>query len=202
MTRAAPLPNRVDPFGALFATAARGHVYGNRGGRFHGEHRTIPARPWANRHWICCRLAFKGRRKLVWGGGFTDLFFLDEMTALAAGHRPCAECRRADFLAYRDAAGAAKADDLDRALDAERRLGRAKRPHRMAASALPEGAVVARDGVALGLIAGAWRPWSAGGWGGAVPLELAEVDVLTPPTSLRALAAGYRPACVPFVVVG
>ena len=83
-----PLPNRVDPFGELFADAARGLFFGNRGGRFHRDDRTLGARRWVSRTWICCRLEFKGRHREVWGDGYTELFFLDEPTALAAGHRP------------------------------------------------------------------------------------------------------------------
>ena len=90
------LQNRVDPFGELIATPARGMFFGNRGGRFHRDDRTLGRRRWASRQWICCVLQFKNRRHDVWGQGFTDLFFLDEVTALAAGHRPCFECRRAD----------------------------------------------------------------------------------------------------------
>ena len=91
-----PLPNRVDPFGNLFADASRGLLFGNRGGRFHRDGQTLGARRWVSRRWICCRLDFKGRHRDVWGRGYTELFFLDEPTALAAGHRPCFECRRAD----------------------------------------------------------------------------------------------------------
>src|SRR3982750_3662131 len=88
------LQNRVDPFGELIATQARGTLFGNRGGRFHRDDRTLGKRRWASRQWICCVLAFKGRHRAVWGRGYTELFFLDEVTALAAGHRPCFECRR------------------------------------------------------------------------------------------------------------
>ena len=91
-----PLPNRVDPFGNLFADTSRGLLFGNRGGRFHRDGQTLGARRWVSRRWICCRLDFKGRHRDVWGRGYTELFFLDEPTALAAGHRPCFECRRAD----------------------------------------------------------------------------------------------------------
>ena len=94
------LPNRVDPFGNLFADASRGLLFGNRGGRFHRDDRTLGARRWVSRRWICCRLDFKGRHRNVWGAGYTELFFLDEPTALAAGHRPCFECRRADAQAF------------------------------------------------------------------------------------------------------
>ena len=91
-----PLQNRVDPFGELFATPARGTLFGNRGGRIHTDDRTLTTRRWASRQWICCVLDFKGRQRDVWGRYYTELFFLDEVTAFAAGHRPCFECRRKD----------------------------------------------------------------------------------------------------------
>src|SRR5947199_10356022 len=98
-----PLQNRVTPFGELIAISARGTMFGNRGGRFHRDDRTLGARRWASRQWICCVLSFKGRRHSVWGPtSYTDLFFLDEVTALAAGHRPCFECLRADANASAD----------------------------------------------------------------------------------------------------
>src|SRR5215468_11331804 len=89
-----PLQNRVSPFGELLAVPARGLLFGNRGGRFHTNARRLTARRWVSRRWICCVLDFKGRHRDVWGRFFTELFFLDEPTALAAGHRPCFECRR------------------------------------------------------------------------------------------------------------
>ncbi len=91
-----PLQNRVTPYGDLVATPARGLFLGNRGGRFHTDAKTLSARRWASRQWICCVLDFKGRQRDVWGRFYTELFFLDEPTALAAGHRPCFECRRKD----------------------------------------------------------------------------------------------------------
>ena len=95
-----PLASRVDPFGNLFASPARGLLMGNRGGRIHEDERRLGRRRWASRAWICCRLDFKGRRRRVWGDSYTELFFLDEVTALAAGHRPCFECRRRDAEAF------------------------------------------------------------------------------------------------------
>ena len=95
-----PLQNRVDPWGELHAVAARGTMMGNRGGRIHDEHRSLGARRWTSRRWICCELAFKGWWRPVMGRGYTELFFLDEVTALAAGHRPCFECRRAEAKAF------------------------------------------------------------------------------------------------------
>jgi hypothetical protein len=89
------LQTRVTPFGELVAVPARGTLFGNRGGRFHDPATgTLRTRRWASNRWICCVLAFKGRQREVWKTGYTELFFLDEVTALAAGHRPCCECRR------------------------------------------------------------------------------------------------------------
>jgi hypothetical protein len=83
------LQNRVNPFGELCAFSARGLFMGNRGGRFHTDAKTLTVRRWASRQWICCVLDFKRRRRDVWGLSCTELFFLDEPSAFAAGHRPC-----------------------------------------------------------------------------------------------------------------
>src|ERR1041384_3793105 len=132
-----PLQNRVDPFGNLFATPARGTLFGNRGGKFHRDDRTLGARRWTSRQWICCVLDFKGRQRDVWGRYYTELFFLDEVTALAAGHRPCFECRRKDADEFATLWQEAfklpnrpRAGDMDSVLHAERLAGRAKRLHR------------------------------------------------------------------------
>jgi hypothetical protein len=98
-----PLQNRVSPRGEIIVSPARGTFMGNRGGVLHNERRQI-VRPYASRRWITCLLEFKGRRRTVMSPGrYTELFFLDEAVALAAGHRPCAECRRDRFNAFRDA---------------------------------------------------------------------------------------------------
>ena len=129
-----PLQNRVTPFGELVAVPARGTLFGNRGGRFHTDARTLTARRWASRQWICCVLDFKGRQRDVWGRFYTELFFLDEPTALAAGHRPCFECRRKDAEAFAEYWRAARrlrrrpyAFEMDEVLHGERLRGRAKR---------------------------------------------------------------------------
>jgi hypothetical protein len=83
------LQNRVTPFGEFIATLARGTMMGNRGGRLHGAQRQLGTRRWASKQWICCKLDFSDRHRTVWGDGYTELFFLDEVTAFAAGHRPC-----------------------------------------------------------------------------------------------------------------
>jgi len=95
-----PLQNRVSPFGDVFATPARGTMMGNRGGRLHRDDRTLGSRRWASKQWICCVLSFNDRHRDVWGASYTELFFLDEVTAFAAGHRPCFECRRREAESF------------------------------------------------------------------------------------------------------
>ena len=147
-----PLQNRVDPFGELFATPARGLFMGNRGGRFHADDRKLTKRRWASRQWICCVLDFKNRRRDVWGRYYTELFFLDEATALAAGHRPCFECRRKDAETFAETWRQAfrlrarpRAAEMDERLHAERLDGRSKRLHRREIEDLPDGAFVALE---------------------------------------------------------
>src|SRR5437868_6246080 len=147
------LQNRVDPFGELIATPARGMFFGNRGGRFHRDDRTLGQRRWVSRQWICCVLDFKGRRRNVWGRFYTELFFLDEVTAFAAGHRPCFECRRKDAVAFAEAWARARklprrpsAPEMDDVLHPERLNGRAKRTHRRDIDELPDGAMIVLDG--------------------------------------------------------
>lgn len=192
---ARPLPNRVDPFGALFSTPARGSLMGNRGGRLHRDDQTLGARRWASRRWICCVLAFKGRRRDVWGASYTELFFLDEASALAAGHRPCFECRRAAALSYARAAfpGGASADVVDAALHAER-TGRRVAISRADADRLPDAAMIGDPAsrTAWARVADGWRRWTPFGYEDGAPGD-APLVVLTPETSLRALSAGYRP---------
>jgi hypothetical protein len=199
-----PLQNRVDPFGELLADSARGRFFGNRGGRFHRDDRTLGARRWASRQWICCVLDFKGRQRDVWGRFYTELFFLDEVTALAAGHRPCFECRRKDSKEFAAAwarafnlASPPRAPDMDRVLHAERLAGRAKRRHRLPIDALPDGAVLTlpeEPGRAFAMRGPRLLRWSPAGYGAQTPRPAGiEVEVLTPPAILAVLSAGYRP---------
>jgi hypothetical protein len=192
-----PLPNRVNPFGELVATTARGALTGNRGGRFHNADRTLGRRRWASRQWIACVCEFKGRRREVWGEGYTELFFLDEPTALAAGHRPCFECRRADALAFQRAFNPhskVRAPEMDTILHRERVSSGRKRTHAAPIETLPDGAMILRDGRAYGVRGKFLLPWSFQGYG--EPLERPRegvATVLTPPSILRALLAGYAP---------
>jgi hypothetical protein len=196
-----PLQNRVDPFGELIAVPARGLFMGNRGGRFHTDAKTLTGRRWASRQWICCVLDFKGRQRDVWGRFYTELFFLDEPTALAAGHRPCFECRRADAKNFAAAWRRARrlharpmAGAMDRVLHDERRAGRAKRRHRRDIASLPDGAFVALDGDAFAVRGSALLHWTPDGYDARRRRpRRGTVDVLTPPAILAVLAAGYRP---------
>jgi hypothetical protein len=190
-----PLQSRVDPFGELFAARACGTLMGNRGGRLHDAKRQLGARRWASKQWICCRLAFNNRKRKVWGNSYTELFFLDEVTAFAAGHRPCFECRRQEALAFATHfPGAQRAPAMDAILHAERLAGKAKRTHRLAIDALPDGAMIALDGSAFALRGERLLRWTPQGYGDPRPRPRGlEVDALTPPSILAVLKAGYRP---------
>ncbi|MDQ0472739.1 hypothetical protein [Labrys wisconsinensis] len=195
-----PLQNRVDPFGAILAIPERGGMMGNRGGRIHDATQRIGGRLWTSRRWICCELQYKGMWRPVMGAGYTELFFLDEVTALAAGHRPCFFCRRAEALAFARAFAEARgepapmgADTMDAILHAERLDGRAKRRHLRAAAGLPEGVVIEEGGAALARAGERWLAWSPGGWHPAEAPAGPEVSLLTPPAIVAAILAGYEP---------
>jgi hypothetical protein len=196
-----PLQNRVTPFGDLSATPARGTFMGNRGGRFHTDARTLTARRWASRQWICCVLNFKGRQRDVWGRYYTELFFLDEPTALAAGHRPCFECRHKEAQAFAARWQQAhrlpappKAGEMDNVLHAERLQGRAKRLHRDKLDALPDGAFVALEEGAFAVRGDSLLRWTPQRYDGRRQRPRGiTVDVLTPPAILAVLSAGYQP---------
>lgn len=194
------LQNRVSPFGELFADPSRGSLFGNRGGKFHREDRTLGKRRHASRQWICCVLSFKGRSRDVWGRYYTELFFLDEPTALAAGHRPCFECRRAEAIAFASkfpgGNGRAQAGEMDRVLHAERLEadGRSKRLHPVALDGLPDGVFVTRDGNESFAVKGKrLLRWSPGGYAGAIERPSGRAMMLTPPAIREVLARGYAP---------
>jgi hypothetical protein len=192
-----PLRNRVDPFGELIATPERGTLFGNRG-VLHADDGTI-VRRHALQRWIYCRLEFKGRRrKLLQPGRYTELFFLDEATALAAGHRPCAECMRERFNQFRAAwndSAPISAPDLDAALHAERLTAdRTQATWRSRLGDLPDGTMVFLDETPHLVRARELLPWSFAGYGDARAADPAsEVEVLTPPSTVRALAFGFSP---------
>jgi hypothetical protein len=190
-----PLQNRVTPFGELVAMPARGMLFGNRGGRFHDPGaRALRTRRWASKRWICCVLDFKDRHRDVWRTGYTELFFLDEVTALAAGHRPCCECRRAAARAFQAAtASGLNLTEIDARLHAERLERRAKRLHRIRARELSDGTMIALDGHACAIRGDGMLPWTPTGYGPPRRRPSDEVDVLTPPLALAALRGGYAP---------
>jgi hypothetical protein len=202
MMSRSPRQNRVTPFGDLEAVEARGLLFGNRG-CLHDEHGRI-VRHSANARWIICLLEFKGRRRsLMQPGRYTELFFLDEATALAAGHRPCAECRRADYNAFRHAIAESEsatelvgATALDARLARERAVDGAARPSWLPRD-LPEGAMVLVDRAAHLWWRDQLLPWSHEGYGPPFEAERGLLVVLTPTTTLAALRGGYRPMVHP-----
>jgi hypothetical protein len=190
-----PHRNRVTPFGEIVAIPERGTLMGTRG-VIHaddGAHR----REWQVRRWIACRLEFKGRRRPVrQPRRWTELFFLDEATALAAGHRPCAECRLEDYRRWQAAwpGGDTHADAIDRVLHADRLDGRAQRTHAARLGELPDGVLVARGEHALLLAGGALHPWTAAGYGSSERADPGErLTVLTPRATVATIARGYAP---------
>lgn len=186
-----PHRNRVTPLGELVADPARGLVYGNCG-CLHDEAGEI-RRAFAVRRWIACRLEFRGRRRpLLQPGRYTELFFLDEATAFAAGHRPCAECRRPDYVRFLELAGARGADDADARLHGERLRGRERRLHAVPSRALPDGAFVLEAGRPWLVRGGELLAWSPSGYGERRPRPAGTATAITPPTLLAVLRAGWE----------
>jgi hypothetical protein len=180
---------------------------GNRG-CLHEPDRQLGVARWRSKLWICCVLSWKGvRRDPMPPGRWTALFFLDEATALAAGHRPCAYCRRSDFLAYAEAWRAAHgltqrpwAAEMDATLHAQRVHSRSRRQRTASAApaGLPDGVMIRHDATVGLLLGGSLRPWSFDGYAGAVALAPdTPVDLLTPSARVASLAAGYRPLLHP-----
>jgi hypothetical protein len=195
--------NRVTPLGELIATPDRGTFFGNRG-LLHDAHGNI-RRAWQLRRWIVCLLAFKGRKRAVMTPGrYTELFFLDEATALAAGHRPCAECRRERYDAFREAWRCGTggplftADEIDRRLHAERVAeDGSKRVFTAGLDGLPDGVFVrqaGREETPYLVCGGDLLAWTPGGYTARIARPAkAEVQVVTPGSIVKAIVAGYVP---------
>jgi hypothetical protein len=187
-----PLQNRVTPLGDLIADPARGLVYGNRGclhddaGRIRRHH--------DGRRWIACRLDFKGRRRspLMRPGKYTELFFLDEATAFAAGHRPCAECRREDYVRFLEIVDAPGADAIDTRLHAERFS-------RHEDDDPPDGAMVLRKGEPWLVSGDDLLRWTPAGYTERVPRPSGVATVITPPSLVGVLRSGWGGAAVPLL---
>ncbi len=193
-----PLQNRVTPLGELVADPARGLVYGNRG-CLHDETGRIRCR-YTGKRWIACRLEFKGwhRQPLLQPGRFTELFFLDEATAFAAGHRPCALCRREDYdrfgALWRELhPGQVGADAIDAQLHSERVAdARGQRHHAAALDALPDGAFVLLDDDAWLVLGPRLLRWTVAGYTDPRPRPGASpARLITPPSLVAVLDAGW-----------
>lgn len=213
-----PLQNRVTPFSTIEAVDSRGLVMGNRG-CLHGNDRALRSQGWRTKSWIICRLAWKDvRRRLMKPGSWTELFFLDEAVALAAGHRPCGYCRREDYRKFLDcwAAGTGwpparppRQPDVDARLHADRVDGqRRQRHHSARLDSLPDGCFVllpddtTPSGPTPWLVQGSQlHPWSHSGYGPPRRrLAGVSVCVITPASTVAALAAGYVPIVHPSIV--
>ena len=202
-----PRRNRVTPFGELIADPARGLVYGNRGCLHDGDE-TIRRR-YNLRRWISCRLEFKGRRRapLMAPGRYTELFLLDEATAFAAGHRPCAECRREDYNRFAALwvqlhPGERGAEAMDRRLHDERveSATGGQRRHPAGLDELPDGAFVALDDAAWLVLGDELLQWAPNGYASRRPRPRdGTAAVLTPPSLVAVLRAGWVPGAVPFL---
>ncbi len=198
-----PLQNRVTPFGDLIATPERGLMFGNRGVLHNRERRIV--RYNQGRRWIVCVLEFRGRhREVMPPGCYTGLFFLDEATALAAGHRPCAECRYQDYQRFRRSWNAAgndpsgplpSADQMDAQLHQDRLEAPGKKKvYTAEVAALPDGVFILRDGEPWLLWQAELHRWTPGGYDQRIPRSAhSSVMVLTPQAMVRTIAAGYAP---------
>jgi hypothetical protein len=195
------LRNRVTPLGELVADPARGLVYGNRGCLHDADGRI--RRRYGVKRWIACRLDFRGRRRslLMQPGRYTELFFLDEATALAAGHRPCAECRRADYdrftALWRELhPGRVSADAIDAQLHVERLGERVEAP----VGGLPDGAFVLLHGTPRVVLGDELLEWTPAGYRSPLPRRARRsAAIVTPPSLVEILRAGWQPALVPLL---
>jgi hypothetical protein len=202
------LQNRMTPLGEPIAVEARGLVYANRG-NMHDARKRI-RRPYGVKRWIACQLEFRGwhRSPMMQPGRFTELFFLDEATAFAAGHRPCRLCRYADYEAFVDAwteihpHAATNADGIDDVLHRERwdAAERRQRHHEAPLHGLPDGAfVLGEDEVPWLVLGSQLRRWTPDGYAERRPrASKGMVTVITPPSSVRFLSF-ERTSLVPFL---
>lgn len=205
-----PLQNRVNPFGEILAAPERGTFTGNRGIIHDPATRNLLRRRWAIKAWIICLCEFRGRKRQVMGpgksgnGSWTELFFLDEVTALAAGHRPCFYCRREAANDYARRVGQALDTDSPRAGDIDRRLHAERLATGVPTTGLdyetliiqPDGVMISTGGNAYAICNGQLLPWSYAGYGDPVPFQAVtgrQMEFITPLTSRLALSAGFEP---------
>jgi hypothetical protein len=200
-----PLQNRVTPFGEIVADPHRGLFTGNRGIIHDPATKTLLKKRWSSPAWLTCVCEFRGRRRKVMGGrSWTELFFLDEATAFAAGHRPCFYCRRDDANRFRAAwePGNGVADvlapEIDAVLHRERLDRGGKRLHAlpMRLDRLPDGTMVSSGAASYLIAQGRALQWSPAGYR-APSAPISDAMLLTPPSTVRAFSAGYRPVLHP-----
>jgi hypothetical protein len=201
------LQNRVTPFGDIVAIPQRGIFTGNRGIIHDPRTKRLLSKRWTNKAWLVCSCEYKGRRREIMGAqSWTELFFLDEAVALAAGHRPCFLCRRKAAETYRAAWARAKgsaepkADEIDATLHNERLVSGRKRRHALQADIvdLPDGTMVSLADEAFTIAKGKAFRWTEKGYD-RPQTNLCADALLTPPSSLMALNAGYRPIVHPMI---
>jgi hypothetical protein len=186
-----PFQNRVTPYGEIVVSPLRCEWMGNRGCLHRG---TEIVRPWNGKRWITCALDFRGWVAPKWAEGrWTALFFHDEAVAFAAGHRPCALCRRPDYVRYCAALGMKGADEIDSRLHGDRLDARRKRLHTMRWRDVPVGGFVDHGTGPVVVAADGLRSWSAhSGYGATLPRPTSgDASVITPAANISALRAGY-----------
>jgi len=195
-----PLQNRVTPDAHIVAEAWRGDFMGNRGGRIHDpKTKTLLKRKWASKRWIICVTEFKSRQRTLMAQSYTELFFLDEVSALTAGHRPCYECRRGDAVKFATVwesvfgkEEGSMADQIDRVLHTQR-IDKNVFLSAGNANKLADGAMVKCEGEIFARKDGNWLKWSGDGYN-KTSMPTDEIEVLTPPAILTVLQNGYMPA--------
>ncbi len=196
-----PLQNRVQPTGEIIADPARGTFTGNRG-IIHRDDRRLGTSRWSHHAWICCVLEWQGRKRPVMSGrNWTELFFLDEAVAMAAGHRPCGYCRRKDYARFGEAwqvatGQPASAKEMDRKLHAARiiRGTRQQRRYEAPIDRLPSGAMIMHDGDPCLVSSDALHPYQRHSYGAAIKRPRSSlVTVLTPEPMIDVLRAGFAP---------
>ncbi len=197
------LQNKVLPSGEIVAKDMRGQFMGNRGGRFHDPHlrQLHPTRRWASRQWICCLTSFKSRHRTVMGNSYTELFFLDEVTALAAGHRPCFECRRRDAMHFAECMAHAlgldrspKAPEMDKILHQQRLGNHHKCQIEVCLNELPDGAMFLTNDQFFAVRKNTAYRWSLNGYDKQPARLEGSAYILTPPAVVDVLKAGYQPS--------
>ena len=200
-----PLQNRVLPTGEIVAIPARGQLTGNRG-IIHRPDRTLGTSRWSHHAWICCMLDWQGRKRAVMTGrNWTELFFLDEAVAFAAGHRPCGYCRRAAYQRFvtawtKVAGGRPSAKEMDQALHRARIIPRSRtqQTYQAPLADLPSGAIVMHNDQPHMLGEGRMHPYQPTGYLPAIDRPTTgDTTVLTPRPIVDVLCAGYRPALHP-----